>query len=140
MPHCAPPKSRKACCSACKRLSAAKPSIVVICAPEACSAGIKQLLTKTPSTNTEHEPHSPSPQPSLVPVNPSCNRNTSSSRSMAKARTVTVLPFTTKVIRDLEAACESSLIAYCPPIYASFDADYLPSRPQIYLPAVAGSN
>src|ERR1700704_3239663 len=106
--------------------------MVVMCVPEACSTGIKQLLTKTPSTNTEHEPHSPSPQPSLVPVNPSGNRNTSSSRSMAKARTVTALPFTTKVIPDLETVCESSLIVYCPPIYASFDADYLPSRPQKY--------
>src|ERR1700736_5055968 len=140
MPHCAPPKSRKACCSACKRLSAAKPSIVVICAPEACSAGIRQLLTKTPSTNTEHEPHSPSPQPSLVPVNPSCSRNTSSNRSMGKARTVTAFPFTTKVISDLLAVCERPLIAYCPPTQASPLANFLPSGPQKYLPAAAESN
>ena len=46
------------------------PSIVVIAAPSACSTGVRQLFTSSPFTSTEHAPHSPSPQPSLVPVRP----------------------------------------------------------------------
>src|SRR5260221_508839 len=49
MPHCAAPHSRKAFCSGCNRSSFAKPSIVTMLAPRACSAGIKQLFTSTPS-------------------------------------------------------------------------------------------
>src|SRR6202043_2166767 len=131
--------SRKACCSACKRLSAAKPSIVVICAPEACNTGIRQLLTKTPSTNTEHEPHSPSPQPSLVPVNPICTRNTSSNRSMGKAHTVMVFPFTTKGMSDLLAGC-GLFIAYCPPTQASCYPNYLQAERRKYLRAAVEQN
>ncbi len=37
MPHCAPPCSRNACCTACSTSASATPSIVVISAPSACT-------------------------------------------------------------------------------------------------------
>ena len=36
--------------------------------PLTLATGIKQLLTSFPLTKTEQVPHSPAPQPSLVPV------------------------------------------------------------------------
>ena len=47
--------------------------------PRTCRTGVRQLLTSSPSTSTAQAPHSPSPQPSLVPVRCSCWRRTSSS-------------------------------------------------------------
>src|SRR6266853_51932 len=55
---------------------------------------MRQLFTNSPFMRIAHEPHSPSPQPSLVPVNPNVCRRTSSNLSIGKTRTSTVLPFT----------------------------------------------
>src|SRR5262245_16082348 len=49
-------------------------------APWALATGTRQDLRSTPSTNTEQVPHSPAPQPSLVPVWPRSSRRKSSSR------------------------------------------------------------
>src|ERR1700674_481831 len=57
---------------------------------------MRQLFTNSPFIKTEQEPHSPSPQPSFVPVNPSSPRRTSNSLSIGKTRTVSGLPFTVK--------------------------------------------
>src|SRR6266853_4483908 len=57
---------------------------------------MRQLFTNSPSIKTEQEPHSPSPQPSFVPVNPSSCRRTSNSLSIGKTRTVSGLPFTVR--------------------------------------------
>src|SRR6266581_6056879 len=75
---------------------------------------MRQLFTNDPSIKTEQEPHSPSPQPSLVPVNPSSCRNTSSRRSIAYALTVANCPLTVKAISHF-ASCEDSLIAVLGP-------------------------
>src|SRR5438105_8657868 len=75
---------------------------------------MRQLFTNDPSSKTEQEPHSPSPQPSLVPVNPSSCRNTSSRRSIAYALTVANCPLTVKAISHF-ASCEDSLIAVLEP-------------------------
>src|SRR6266404_3221141 len=85
MPHCAAPHSRKAFCRGCKRPSLAKPSMVTMFEPAACSAGIKQLFTSTSSIKMEHEPHSPSPQPSFVPIRFKSSRSTSKSLAIGKA-------------------------------------------------------
>src|SRR5579872_188400 len=58
------------------------PSIVRMSAPSASMAGIRQLLTIAPFSRIEHAPHSPSPQPSFVPVRRNSSRNTSSRRAM----------------------------------------------------------
>src|ERR1700687_2728940 len=57
---------------------------------------MRQLFTNSPFIKTEQEPHSPSPQPSFAPVNPSSCRRTSNSLSMGKTRTVFGLPFTVR--------------------------------------------
>src|SRR5258708_38516921 len=74
------------------------PSIVLIFVPLTWATGTRQLLTTSPSIKTEHAPHSPSPQPSLVPVNFNCSRNTSSSRSSGYASSVLPIPLTVQVM------------------------------------------
>src|SRR5580704_9485169 len=115
MPHWAPPESRKDCCRNCKRPSEARPSIVTIFAPFACSAGIRQLFTSIPSIKTEQEPHSPSPQPSFVPVNPSSCRRTSSRRSIGYACTDSNFPFTVNEISHFARFLEESVIRFLAP-------------------------
>src|SRR4030088_1350104 len=57
---------------------------------------MRQLFTNSPFIKTEQEPHSPSPQPSFVPVNPRPPRRTSTSLAMGWTRTVSGLPFTVR--------------------------------------------
>src|SRR5437016_14415106 len=126
MPHWAPPYSRKVCCNTAKRSSEANPSIVTTLLPLAWSAGMRQLLTKVPSIKPEQEPHSPSPQPSFVPVNPRSCRNTSSRRSIVYALTVTDLPLSVKPISHFPFS-EDSLIVVLVPMGAP--SSVLPVRP-----------
>src|ERR1035437_3043880 len=72
----------------------ASPSTVSTSQPLACSAGTRQLFTSTPSSSTEQDPHSPSPQPSLTPVSPRSSRNTSSRRFIGGTLTPRSAPFT----------------------------------------------
>src|SRR5208282_2292236 len=120
-----PPHSKKAACSALNCGPSATPSIVVRFAPAACSAGMRQLLTNLPSIKTEQEPHSPSPQPSFVPVNPSSCRRTSNSLSMGKTRTVSGLPFTVSESSRLAPFPEEWLIA---PRWPRLLQRYVPAR------------
>src|SRR5580704_5506477 len=105
IPHCAPPCSRKACCNGC-RCSLATPSIVRMSVPSACNTGTRQLFTSAPSISTEHAPHSPSPQPSFVPVSFNCSRSTSSSRAIGYASRVTLSPFTSHRTETLRASSD----------------------------------
>jgi hypothetical protein len=50
------------------------PSTVSMTAPSASTARIMQELTLLPSMMMVHAPHSPAPQPSLVPVRPTSSR------------------------------------------------------------------
>src|SRR5260221_417993 len=104
MPHCAPPCARNACCTALNVPASATPSIVQIFVPSACSAGIRQLLTSAPSISIEHAPHSPSPQPSFVPVKPACSRKTSSNRAIGYASNDSALPLISHRRRILRGA------------------------------------
>src|SRR5438034_567617 len=61
--------------------------MVTMLVPSACATGTRQLFTSMPSNKTEHEPHSPSPHPSFVPVNPRLFRSTSNNLSMGWAST-----------------------------------------------------
>src|SRR6266849_3567154 len=94
IPHCAPPHSRNASCSGLIKACAEIPSMVTMFAPLACATGTRQLFTNIPSSKTEHEPHSPSPHPSFVPVNPKSFRNTSNNLSMGCASTFFASPLT----------------------------------------------
>src|SRR5688572_13254867 len=84
IPHCAPPYSMNACCTACSSSSFATPSIVLISLPSTWATGTRQLLTIRPSTITVQAPHSPSPHPSFVPVSRNSSRNTSSNLAIGK--------------------------------------------------------
>ncbi len=55
-------------------------STVRIDRPSTWHTGIRQLFTGSPSTSTVQAPHSPSPQPSFVPVRPKSSRSTSINR------------------------------------------------------------
>src|SRR5215207_8379511 len=57
----------------------ASPSIVTISAPCARGAGTRQAITALPSRNTVQAPHSPSAQPSFVPIIPTSSRRNLSS-------------------------------------------------------------
>jgi hypothetical protein len=91
MPHCAPLNSANACCSG---WSSPSPSMVVTSAPSTWATGIRHEQTGSPSTSTVHAPHSPSPQPSFVPVSPRSSRSTSSKRLRPGTRSSRSRPFT----------------------------------------------
>ena len=63
-----------ACCIGCSWPSVARPSIVVMSAPSACTASTVQLFTDSPSMCIVHAPHDDVSQPMLVPVSPTCSR------------------------------------------------------------------
>src|SRR5438105_925419 len=89
--------------------------MVVTVVPCTWSEGTRQELTSSPSNRTEQEPHSPSPQPSLVPVRYRCSRSRSSRRVMGGASTVIWLPLRVKVmvlIRDSNSERQISLLRY----------------------------
>src|SRR5712664_1415344 len=56
----------------------------------------RQLSTTSPSIRTEHAPHSPSPQPSFVPVTPRSSRSTSSNRREPTTSTYSGDPLSVK--------------------------------------------
>src|SRR6266496_4250959 len=73
-PHCTAPWETKASRSFSPIGVDATASTVVSTRPSQSTANIRQALTETPSTKIVHAPHSPSPQPYLVPINPSPSR------------------------------------------------------------------
>ena len=68
-------------------------------APCALATGIRHDFISTPSTNTEQVPHSPAPQPSLVPVRLRSSRRKSSSRWCGLALRATLRPLTVASMR-----------------------------------------
>src|SRR5260370_38559360 len=62
--------------------------------PAILATGSRHDFTKTPSTKTEQVPHSPAPQPSLVPVILRSSRRKSSTRWDELARLAPRRPFT----------------------------------------------
>src|SRR5262245_40044743 len=75
-----PPSARKASCRTFSRSGAPSDSTVSTRRPATWQTGTRQLFTGRPSRRTVHAPHSPSPQPSFVPVRPKSSRRTSMSR------------------------------------------------------------
>ena len=70
------------------------PSMVVMLLPAAWMAGTRQEVTSRPSMMTEQAPHSPSPQPSLVPVRRRSFRMMSISRVIGSTSAERSSPFT----------------------------------------------
>ncbi len=106
-PHCTPPASTIACWTSVSTSppsaaspgsppAGARPSTVVMAQPTAASASSRQAHTSTPSTSTEHDPHSPCSQAFLAPGSPSRSRRTCSRLSPARApSTRRAVPLTT---------------------------------------------
>ena len=94
IPHWTPPVARKAAWIGSSCPSDASPSTVRISLPSTWQTGTRQLSTTSPSTRTEHAPHSPSPQPSFDPVRPRSRRRTSSRRRPPGTATSTARPLT----------------------------------------------
>src|SRR5215470_434876 len=68
--------------------------------PFALATGTRHDFTSTPSTNTEQVPHSPAPQPSLLPVRPRSSRRKSSRRRYGLALRAILRPLTVASIRS----------------------------------------
>ena len=98
IPHWAAPCSRKASWRVSSeprsRAASDRPSTVRTIRPSTWQIGTRQASTTWPSRSTEQAPHSPSPQPSFVPVSPRSSRRTSSSRRMPGTSTSAGAPLT----------------------------------------------
>src|SRR5690606_13808136 len=73
-PHCSAWLSWNACCSGCSSPSSAKPSMVVLSRPSACTANTEQDFTRCPSRWTVQAPQLLVSQPTTVPTLPSRSR------------------------------------------------------------------
>src|SRR5260370_28759361 len=80
--------------------------------PSVWMRGTRQLFTSAPSISTEQAPHSPSPQPSFVPVRRSSSRSTSSSRAMGWPARITAGPFTRQCRRTLPTESGMNLLQH----------------------------
>src|SRR5438045_3663000 len=72
--------------------------MVVTRRPWTCESGTRHELTGASSSRIVHAPHSPSPQPSFVPVRPQSSRSTSRRRFIGCASTETRFPFRTNAV------------------------------------------
>ena len=74
-PHWKACSSTSACCAGWSLPPAVNPSTVVTARPSTSPTGVWHDSTGSPSTSTVQAPHSPSPQPGLVPVSPRAPRS-----------------------------------------------------------------
>ena len=79
--------------------SAARPSTVTTSCPSACAASTRHAQTSSPSTRTEHEPHSPCSHAPFDPGRPSRSRNVTSRLSPAHASASRTSPLTVSSTR-----------------------------------------
>src|SRR6476620_9920331 len=82
-------------------------------APSAWATGTRHEQTGCPSISTVQAPHSPSPQPSFVPVRPRSLRSTSSSRDIGWPSSVTSSPLTRHTTFVPASATHGSLRRLC---------------------------
>jgi hypothetical protein len=68
-PHCTAAFFKNAICMGCSSFPFASPSMVVISLPSTVAAKVRQDRTGSPFNKTVQAPHSPIPQPYLLPVN-----------------------------------------------------------------------
>ena len=99
-PHWMAPLSTKARCSGCGSWNVPMPSMVLICRPSIWDTFVTQDLVGVPSISTVHEPHAPSPQPSLAPVRPNSSRKTSMSLRPGSPQKATLAPLRTNAIES----------------------------------------
>ena len=83
-PHCGTLQASQAFCSGWSP-AALSPSMVVMCLPAAARMGVRQLRVASPFTCTVQAPHSPMPQPNLVPVSARSSRRVPEQRHVGIA-------------------------------------------------------
>src|SRR5512133_3713798 len=105
-PHCTAPCATKDFCTAWASGSRARPSMVVSSRPSQSTANSRQELTERPSTMMVQAPHSPSPQPYLVPVRPTTSRSNSSVLMPAPTRALCFTPLSVKRISVLNGMAQ----------------------------------
>src|ERR1039458_6570899 len=77
--------------------------MVTTCFPAMSLTGTEQDLTACWSTTTVHAPHSPAPQPNLVPVRPRSERSTHSNMRSSSVVTLAGLPLSVnEMVRCME--------------------------------------
>src|SRR5882672_6648093 len=113
--------------------------MVTMFAPLACATGMRQLFTSMPFNRTAHEPHSPSPHPSFVPVNPSSFRSTSNNLSMGWASTFLVSPLTANKTSHFAPISGKGFMRPLARKKERLAHETQVAEPQIDLPAAAGS-
>src|SRR5262245_25314800 len=96
-PHCGTCSASQAFCSGCEE-SGDSPSIVVTDLPAISDSWVWQENARLPSMCTMQAPHSPVPQPNLVPVSLRPSRSTHNSGVAGGASVDAALPFTVKLI------------------------------------------
>src|SRR5262245_53188199 len=91
------------------------PSTVTIDLPTASPTSTRHEFTGTPSRRTEHEAHSPSLHPFLVPVSPRSSRSVSRSVWCGSVLTSRTLPLTSNLYwRSISDCTLSSTVAIDP--------------------------
>ena len=106
-PHCTAPASTNASWTRCSRSPSARPSTVTTSCPSACAASTRHAHTSTPSSSTEHEPHSPCSHAFFDPGTSSFSRSAKSSDSPSQQSASRSTPLTRSAIltqRPLERA------------------------------------
>src|SRR5438105_14248626 len=111
--------------------------MVTTLVPFACAIGMRQLFTSISSKRTEHEPHSPSPQPSLAPVNPRSFRSPSSNLSMGWASAFLASPLTINEIPRFALSADERFTLYLAPKRAPLARPIQAAEPQTDLRAHA---
>src|SRR6266550_2112479 len=123
--HCIASALMKASCSACNCPSFSRPSMVVICLPEARPTCVIHERAGWPSRSTVHAPHCPSPQPYLLPVRLRSLRNTLSRLAVESTSVVIFFPLTLSVVTlairtsgafDFREPCLIGAVSITPPL------------------------
>src|ERR1700674_1956455 len=107
---------------------------------DACATRTRQLFTSIPSNKTEHEPHSPSPHPSFVPVNFKSFRSTSNNLSMGWARSFFASPLTVNETSHFALAAGNGFMPSLASKKEHLAQEARAPAPQTNLPAATESN
>ena len=97
-PHCGTSSAIHAFCSGCDPCGDRPSMVTIFSLALTVETGRRHVRIGTPSMSTVHAPHCATPQPYLVPVNPSCSRNTHNSGVSGSTSTLCTLPLTFKVV------------------------------------------
>src|ERR1043166_428005 len=91
-PHCGTSTESQAFCTGCEELADRPSMVTILSLAFTAESGTEHERCTSPLMCTEHAPHCATPQPYLVPVNPTCSRITHNSGVSGSACTSRTLP------------------------------------------------